>query len=169
MKLAWGTSGEAEEDEDSEQQTQLCYPETFLHHNLSHKSGATSTEKGNETDLFGEIIDLGDQRALLNVHFSPMLLEIADRASVHLSLRSADAFKTTDILAQASKHFPHRARLFLDVTCVERRICLERAETVHDRAVDRLARMHVYRRRRKWEVDLGRGRVRRGGMGVYDD
>jgi hypothetical protein len=73
-----------------------------------------------------------------------MFLEIVDGASIHLSLRPADAFKTTYIFAKASKHLSHGARLLLDVACAKRRICFQRAEAIHDSAIDRLARMHVY-------------------------
>ena len=39
-------------------------------------------EKQTNTDLLGEIVDLRDERALLEVHFSTVSLEIVDRALV---------------------------------------------------------------------------------------
>jgi hypothetical protein len=37
MKLAWRTARDAEEDEHREQEAQLCYAKTFLHHDLSQQ------------------------------------------------------------------------------------------------------------------------------------
>ena len=56
-------------------------------------------EKNGTTDLLGEIVDLRDERALLEVHFSTVSLEIVDRALVQLCLRSAYPFETTDVFA----------------------------------------------------------------------
>ncbi len=53
-------------------------------------AGMVCAKHNRETDLFSKVIDLGDQRALLNVHVSLMLLEITDQASIHLSLHSTD-------------------------------------------------------------------------------
>jgi len=82
MKLAGRAARDAEKDEDGEEEAQLRDAETLL-----------------EDDLIGEVVDLRDERALLDVHLAPVPLELAHRARVHLGLRAGDALQPTDVFA----------------------------------------------------------------------
>ena len=98
------------------------------------------------TDLFSKVIDLGDERALFDLQFPPVLLEVANRAGIHLGLRTTDALQPTHVFAQTSEHLPHGACLLFDIACVERGVRLERTEAVHDSAIDGFACVYVWRR-----------------------
>ncbi len=102
--------------------------------------------KGSNTDLICEIFDLGHEFAMLDVHFSTVLLEIVDRALVQRRLRTPYPFKSTEVFVQTPEHLPHGACLLLDVACIECRVRFQGIEAVHDCAIDGLAAVHIDRR-----------------------
>ena len=60
--------------------------------------------------------------------------------SEHTSEPALDRCLQADphLRSDGEKHLPHGARLLFDVACVKRRVCLQCAEAIHDRAIDSL-------------------------------